>query len=277
MNFGVGTPRSGTAQLAYLLAEAGFLQCRHEYLLFTTDDELELARAATDYYEGRSANAQLLALVRRYRAEPRLEMDCDSKLTFILPVLFEEYPEAKLVHVVRDPRSNVRALYNLDYYGDLIATKWREALPAIRRPDWGSLSPLEKNCAFWLETHRLALEAAQGRPYFRIRFEELTRVGRELAAHIPATRETLEPLRQLFSFLGLACPPDRRLYKVAQTHVDTLFGIKSRIKQRRADAGRQVISDVWRPEERRALVAMCGEMAASFGYDLEQPEVGVSA
>src|SRR5260370_3985838 len=47
-------------------------------------------------------------------------------------------------------------------------------MPEVRRADWESLSQLERNCAFWTETHRLILEALAGRPsYLRMRLEDL--------------------------------------------------------------------------------------------------------
>ena len=88
-----------------------------------------------------------------------------------------EYP-------TRDPRSNVLSCHNLDFYGDLhqrpefrARAFWMRWMPAVRRDDWDTLSPFERNCAFWTETHRLALTVGTHSHYRRVRMEDLQQVN----------------------------------------------------------------------------------------------------
>jgi hypothetical protein len=84
----------------------------------------------------------------------------------------------------------------------------------------------------------------------------------------PGTGDSVKPLRDLFAFLGLECPPDRRLFKVAQTHLDTLSGAKKTIAALREASGGDA-SRTWSAAQQKTITEMCGEMAATFGYDLK--------
>jgi hypothetical protein len=259
MDFVVGMPRSGTARLAYILSEGAGLASRHEYLLGCTT--AALMTVPTTYYARQNGDAAARALIRRYRTLPPIAIDVCWKLTWILPPLLAEYPDASIVHLVRDPRTNVIACHNLDYYGSAITTPWRYYLPRVHRDDWERLTPFERVCAFWTESHRLTLAAAADRPgrYLRVRFEDLGRA---------------DAVETLFEFLGTARVPLPRLQKVLATHVDTMFGLKDKMqamKQRDTHDTLPAFDDC-PPSIRRSLYDICGQMAATLGYAIDTPD-----
>ena len=43
----------------------------------------------------------------------------------------------------------------------LVFAVWLRWLPRVKAAGWSTMSPLERNCAFWCESHRLALEALE--------------------------------------------------------------------------------------------------------------------
>jgi hypothetical protein len=259
MDFVIGMPRSGTARLAYILSEAGGLASRHEYLLGCTT--AAIMTVPTLYYAQQVGDDAAHALIRRYRTLPAIAVDACWKLTWVLPSVLAEYPDASIVHLVRDPRTNVIACHNLDYYGSAIVTPWRYYLPRIHRDDWERLTPFERVCAFWTESHRLALAAAADRPrrYLRVRFEDLGCV---------------DSVEAVFDFLGAARVPRPRLQKVLATHVDTMFGMKDAMKAAKQRDTHDTLPpfDDCPASVRRSLYDICGAMATTLGYSIDAPD-----
>jgi len=219
----------------------------------------EAVSACTDYYEGRRGAESIARILEHYDRRPRasLRVDCNWKLAWILPPLVEKYPDARILHLTREPRENVRSAYSLDYYGRLWShpeyqtdekrNYWLRWMPEIRRDDWDALSQLERNCVFWTETHRLILDACATRAnYLRVRLEDLSddaTVGRVLA------------------FFGVAAPPRDALEAVRRTRFNTKDNEKREVSALKPDAPS--------PDELRAAVTrLCGEMAARLGYSL---------
>ena len=118
MDFVVGHPRSGTNLMAQLLNAGGARHCRHEYLVQLSSMCVPLP---TDYYAGRASREAILRLLDHYEHSPTpwVTVDANWKLTWILPVLLERYPGARVLHLTRDPGDNVRSCFNLDFYGTL--------------------------------------------------------------------------------------------------------------------------------------------------------------
>jgi hypothetical protein len=253
MDFVVGHPRSGTAFLSYVLAEAGGAASRHEYLIDATEGEI--ITAATEYYLGERSGESIQRLIRAYDSFPPIQIDGCWKLSWVMPALLELYPQARILHLVRNPTDNVRTCHNLDYYGTLYSdTKWRRSMPRVRTyPDWDSLSQFEKNCAFWTETHRLirqALSPSSDR-YLLVRFEELTQ---------------LAVVERALAFMGVAAPSRMRTEKVLATHVDTLYAVKKHLREAHKDALPAYPN--WPQAHLQALRRHCGTMAEELGYRL---------
>jgi hypothetical protein len=246
MDFGVGHPRSGTHLINDLLNAGGAAWSEHEGLVTRSPDRA-LIEVATEYYEGRIGADRVkdvLAACPVFRMNP---IDVSWKNTWILPALLEAHPRARFLHVARDPRRNVIACHNLDYYGQTVTSqehddyvRWKRAMPAIRRPDWESLSPFERNCAFWAETHRL------------IRLEDL--------------RDPTSAAR-VFRFFELPVPPDEQIRHVLSTPSNAKTWLKGHIAELKGDL---LPSFEDCPVEiQDTLRRICGPIAARLGYDLE--------
>ena len=172
MDFVVGHPRSGTNLITRVLNASGTEVAAHEHI---ADRTLlgTLVEAATDHYEGRLPAEDVKALIRGARLDPGVRIDSSWKSVWILPPLMDLYPDARFLHITRDPRENVIACHNLDYYGEVgwrpefdayPMSRWLRAMPKVRRPGWDQLSAFEKNCEFWVETHRLILDTLASCP-----------------------------------------------------------------------------------------------------------------
>jgi hypothetical protein len=283
MNFVIGHPRGGTHFVHHLLNTNGSVVAIHEHLHSLTGfDVLALARA---YYERTADAAAVREMVRMYRLRPQVPIDCNFLLAWILPVLLEEHRDAKILHLVRDPRPNIRSCFNyLDCYGDffgkletrarfirwtvtsnkawlyLVMREISRFMPAIRGvDDWASLDRFEKNCHFWAETHRLVLEHAG------------SRAGKYMCVRLEDLGSSPDAMRAVFDFLDQPPPPLDRLQRLTSSrinsHNDALWSAITKIKQ---EAGSELLPDMnlWTEEMRQISTRICGDVARRLGYAL---------
>lgn len=260
MHFIVGHPRSGTQLLTDLLNAGATRVAAHEALVESSPRQ-SLIGAATDYYEGRIGAGAVRDLLADVPVPAMVKIDASWKNTWILPVLLELYPEARVLHLARDPRRNVIAARNLGYYGRIefhpeypIYHRWLQGMPAIRRPDWEFLSSFERNCAFWVESHRLVLEmrAILAERYALIRIEDI---------HDHAV------VAELFEFFELELPPAESIQRVLAGSSNPQARIKAYVET----AQRETLLPEFEkcpPQIQESLLRICSPMADQLGYRL---------
>jgi hypothetical protein len=285
MNFVTGHPRGGTHFVSHLLNMGGGAVAIHEHLHSLTGfDILALARA---YYEGRADGAAVREMVKMYRLRPQVPIDCNFLLAWLLPAILEEHRDAKILHLVRDPRPNIRSCFNfLDCYGSffeeletrgrfirwtvtsnkawlyLVMREINRFMPDIRGvAHWGALSRFEKNCHFWAEAHRLILAHAAPRAsagkYMRVRLEDLG--------------ASTDAMLAVFDFLEQRPPPLERLQRLTSSrinsHNDALWSAITRIKHETAS---ELLPEAhsWTEEMQQVSTRICGDVARQLGYAL---------
>jgi hypothetical protein len=255
MDFVVGHPRSGTMFVSRLLDACRAGVSGHELLFPLSWDMVWIP---SEFYAGRLDAEPVRRLLRHYRQRPAgTRIDCNWKLAWILPVLLDQFPEARVCHLVRDPHENIRSCMNLDYYGRLwsqpaadLSTRRRNYflhwMPELRIDGWAGFDPFRRNCAFWTETHRLALAAPPPAPrYLRVSLEAL--LSDDAAVEGMARFFALEP------------PPPERLAELRATRINA----KEDEKHQVAEARGQVLPPPaeWPPELHATVEEMCGSMA----------------
>lgn len=244
--------------MAHILNAGNQQHCRHEYLAALSSMCVPIP---TQYYEGAVGDEAVNVLLSHYDYSPTpwITIDSNWKLTWILPVFLARYPESRVVHLVRDPRLNVTACHNLDFYGTLrfldefrARDFWLRWMPNVDLTGWSEFSPFEKNCAFWTETHRITARALAEHDWsLRIRLEDLG---------------TDDALRRVYDFFDLPRPSRRDRVGASRARVNERNEVKRQILARKADA--LAPYEEWSPERRHRLAELCGETAAGFGYDL---------
>jgi hypothetical protein len=244
VDFVVGHPRSGTALLSAIL------DGEHEWLAKLTGESIA---APSEYYEGRRSRESIVALLDRYRSDGRpVRIDSNWKLTWILDVVLETFPDARVLHLAREPVANVTACVSLDFYGDParrladlpVRNQWLDAMPRIRHDGWDTFSQLEKNCAFWAETHRLIFAATASHPrVMRLRLEEL-----DVAA-----------AQRVRAFFGRPRVDDQRIAAILDERHNDRVAIRARLAAEGAPTALPI-------DARAAFDSLTVEIAGALGY-----------
>lgn len=259
MDFVVGHPRSGTALVAAILNAGRERVAEHEWLAKLSS--LSIA-AATEYYEGRRSRNSIAALLEHYRYGDGTPVRIDSnwKLTWMLDVVLSEFPDARVLHLARNPVENIGACMSLDFYGDgtrriddLHARNyWLAWMPRIRGTDWGSYTQLEKNTAFWAETHRLIIRATgEHRRVMRTRLDRLD----------------LNEAKRIRAFFGLPAIEDDTLRAVLDQRHNQRDAIRARLAgAAAADAPTNGPSRDDRAATLAVIRALAADVADRLGY-----------
>jgi hypothetical protein len=253
MDFLVGHPRSGTMLASHLFNACQPGASDHEFLYRMTSD---MVWASSEFQAGRLDAVAARRLLEHYHRPvdylPNVRIDCNWKLSFLLPVLLEVFPEARIVHLTREPLANIRSCLDLDYYGTLWSDPRSQAnhrrnyflhwMPRFAVPGWDAMSQLEKNCVFWRETHRAILSAVSESRRVLWRLEDLMD-DRVLAG--------------VLDFLGLPWPGDDKLATVRASKVNVKGDEKAEVASLRTVAPIPIAETVER---------ICGAVAREFGY-----------
>ena len=268
--FIVGSGRSGTAALAKLLGAVRNVAMHHEYLC------THIQPMAVRYFMGMADAEAVRACVQEcHGAAIRLSGasvwgDSSNKLSWIMPVLADMFPDARFAHVVRDGRkvasSYLHKLGDECYYDAGVA-----ALAAYRDRVPGAVMPPPEKRYWWPQPplhHPLFGAFRQFDQFQRIAFHwaEVNRTVIDHAAALPdrmTARFRLEDLvadeqalADLFGFLDLP------------------FGAGAFAALRRPHNVNRPEDRLLNAVQRRQFDSIAGQMMTTLGYD-HQPEYRV--
>lgn len=239
--FIVSTGRSGTTTLARLLSQAPNCTCLHE-------PKPRFVREAPLYHYGKLDGSHIAMQLRETRPVVQSELYGESshKLSLLIPVLHDIFPDARFVWLIRDGRDVVsssvaRGLYypvekkmaehpnRPDHMFDW--TRFRlsgSEAGEISSDRWNQMSRFEKNCWRWSYINRTIAESIShfDLPHRTIYLENL-----------------LPEIRSIALWLGVAEP---------------LTGFK--VERHNATAGERRSWRDWTTEERNTFERWCAEL-----------------
>jgi hypothetical protein len=156
--FVLSTGRCGTALLTNILSHSHRLRVEH-----APKPELEYVSSVV-HRNGISEEAQKLAvLAARFDLffvdtflRGRIYVETNNRITFFAPALATLLPNAKFIHLVRDPADYVRSGMRRGYYQE--GHVQHQRLDGSNLPAWRSYSRLEKIAWEWNEINRMTEE-----------------------------------------------------------------------------------------------------------------------
>lgn len=267
--FLVGAPRSGTTWLQLLLSGSDKVATTLETMLFShymsslfkawdnlsSGSHLGLHKMLSpqEYFLLlRQFAAAALARVTDDKPTATVILEKTPSHTLCLPYILRLFPEAHIIHIIRDPRSVVASM--------LDANK-----------DWGhdfTDSSVPGNCAIW-SRHVMAgrHEGAAARHYVEVRYEQLK-------SH---PRETLQPL---FNTIGVDVTPaeiDGIIARFDLRRVQSQPPVQGRLDLSQVPERffRKGVSDGWKqdltPAQARLIEVLLREEMQQLGYQPEAP------
>jgi hypothetical protein len=260
--FIIGSGRSGTRMLYKLFSGIEKVEVFHEYLC------THLQPTASKYFMGitskKDTKIELMKLhgsAIQY-SDSQYWIDCSNKLSWIIEPLYELFPNAKFIHVIRDGRKVVSSFFHklaIEIYDDestKILTNWlanpkKQLEPPPEKKYWWnipqkgqpfykefpSFNQFQRICYHWTEVNRVIQESFNKLPqhsYRVCKLEELTTDKKSLQA--------------FFSFIGL--PFDEEYYDFVQTPQGVFFPMDMKMTE----------------EEQQQFETICGKTMKQLGY-----------
>jgi hypothetical protein len=170
-------------------------------------------------------------------------VETNNQVTFLAPVIYQLFPEAKFVHLNRHPGEFVRSALRRKFYNNTDDIK--RIVPRANDPhfkSWEAFSALEKNSWLWMATNR-----------FIERFK--TSIPTDNCYYFNFNTLDTDSLLKLCTFLEISIP-ENSIRKMLSRRVNV---------QKTGDMGGY---DDWTPADKDRLKNICGEMAVTYNYQL---------
>lgn len=250
--FVLSTGRSGTETINALFNLANNVFTYHEPL----PTLYRLSKLAYKYEKESLATELLSESFLTARADLlKYSLDCGKgyvetspQVTFLAPIIQSLLPEARFIHLVRDPQQVVRSGMRRKWFAGHLNDQTR-IVPDHNSPHgqkWDAYTPFQKNLWLWAETNRWILEFTTHVPpdgVLQVHAEDVFR-GDE------------STLSTLFKFIGAPLPSTAKISKLLSKKFNAqktgLF----------PEAGE------WSAEQKEDLLRFSGKIARSLGYDL---------
>jgi hypothetical protein len=175
-------------------------------------------------------------------------VETSPQATFLARVIRSVIPQARFIHLVRDPRDVIRSGMRRKWYDGHSNDETR----ITPRPDssyslkWNQYEPFQKNVWLWTETNRWIMEfTAQIPPdgVLTIRSEDVFSMDQKT-------------LRSLYEFIGAEVPQFSKISRLLEK------------KMNAQKTGEFPAWAFWTAEQRTILTDMASGVAARLGYDL---------
>jgi hypothetical protein len=171
-------------------------------------------------------------------------VETNNYITFFAPFLYEIFPEARFVHLVRHPGEFVRSGVNRNYYTDTHSddTKRIEPVTGKIAEKWSTMGQVEKTAWLWNETNlfiRDFLTTIPGEQQTRFNFNQL---------EAPLIQDVLQFMGSDIALRKINKLIPKRINAQASTTVKTF--------------------ENWDDKEKQIVAGITGELAREWGYSI---------
>jgi len=173
-------------------------------------------------------------------------VETSPQVTFLAPIILKIFPQAKFIHVVRDPRQVVRSGMRRQWYAGHPNDEFRITpfLGTENYSKWENYSPFQKNVWLWTETNRWISDFTSSLPPEKklLVFSEDIFSGQ------------INKINDLFKFLNAIPPSEKKILNV----------LKKKLNIQKS--GKFPKIDDWTPEMFEQLRDIAGQISSQFGY-----------
>jgi len=251
--FVLSTGRTGTETIAALLALAKNVMAFHE----PSPKLYEISKLAYENFTDPFAQKILIEVFQAFRDE-LLTMSLDyglgyvetsPQLTFLAHAILARYPDARFIHLVRDPRDVVRSGMRRRWFDGHPNDKYRKtpAPSSLAARKWGSFNSFQKILWLWSETN-----------HWISQFLSTVRPQSKLVIHSEDIfNGNLTAIHELFDFIGAPMPPGKKIERLLQKKLNSQKN------------GVFPASSDWTDEMQRDLSEIAGKVASELGYHFQ--------
>lgn len=249
--FVLSTGRVGTKTLAALLSEAEGAFVYHEPAPHLYQLSYLAYRYATTLHAqpilDEAFNVARFVPIQYALSCGKSYVETSPQVTFLAPNILHKLPQAKFIHLTRNPQAVVRSGVRRNWFGGHASDQTR-IVPRehdVVAKEWLTYSLLQKNAWLWAETNQWILDfcsTLQPDQYLRVQAEEMF------------TQDQMT-LQRLFDFLGSTLPANGR--------VQQILGQKLNAQQTGAFPHQQQ----WSAELGTHLTNIVDTVASDLGYE----------
>jgi len=251
--FVLSTGRAGTETLDALLNLAQNVFSYHE----PTPTLYRLSKLAYKYEKELLAKELLRESFLTARTDLlKYSLDCgrgyvetSPQVTFLAPIILDTIPQARFIHVVRDPRAVIRSGMRRKWY-DGHPNDSTRIMPHPDSSDgkqWNSYNAFQKNLWLWTETNRWIMRFLSNVPQTQ---KILLR-----AEDIFSGSETT--VADMYNFIASEPPSKRSIKKILGKHLNA------------QENGEFPESSRWGNDLNRLLAEVAGNTAKQLGYEVK--------
>jgi hypothetical protein len=175
-------------------------------------------------------------------------VETSPQITFLAKAIHKMLPDAKFIHMVRDPYAVVRSMMRRKWYSGNSYDKFRIS-PKSNQPyydKWSQMTNFEKNIWLWAETNQWIMD-------FTITLPE----GKKLlikAEELFMSKENA--LKRLFKFVDSPKPPKKKILQLLRKKLN------AQVNGHFPEPAR------WTPEMHNQMNHIAGKIATKLGYNL---------
>jgi len=250
--FVLSTGRTGTETMAALFSLASNVVSLHE----PSPKLYGISKIAYENFADSSAQRMLAEVFSLLRCE-LLDMslnyglgyvETSPQVTFLAPAILANYPTARFIHLVRDPRDVVRSGMRRKWFSGHPGDKSRispssNSQVALR---WEKYNSFQKNVWLWSETNRWIsqfLTTLSPQNKLLVRAEDIF-------------SGNLAGVHTLYNFIGTTAPSEKKITHLLHKKLNA------------QTSGTFPVSSEWTDEMQQDLREIAGKTASEFGYSL---------